>query len=1123
MECPKCHKNIKDGVTVCPHCHKVLALVCPNCHSLGQSPVCEDCGYIILTKCSKCGRVVSTDSEQCKCGLQISKSLGINECESDEFAALSIKFDGLKNIRRVLASKELFNKFNIKLLNILKTILKNIEGCVIKYDNSYVINFNKELSFATSAVKAVKLALRIINAYTYINQNTSEELGLPLKLNITLVKKQAEELLKNINTDNNIKLLNIDKNEQKHLKGMQVIVDQNIQDVISKDYQTDSLYTVEKNSTTIMFYKIILNKYVLPPNKKTEDISAPKKNNIKNNAQDLKQDDKRQNDFKVFDINAKCKFIKTNPIELFTKIDNSKIISIRAENDLQLLTSDIIKYYTKQNKKILYAICNEETQYKPWGVFEQLIRDFWNLSSLNALNNPEEDFQSFQSLKTLLYEKPRKSSTPEDARFAYMEDFSRFFSSLKNYTIIIDGFENIDDTTVQTLRLYFDNYKHIVPNFVFITNKDVSVHSKIKNLLRTNLYTEYTVSEVSMDDAVSVFSEDATDFINSFYFEKIKENFAGSLLYFKHAIKFLNEKDVLIDFENKLLIKNNNSVLIPTNIVDLMKARLKALGETNMQASMILAFSAYLGHRLDSKMMEFLGVSDVDKNFTYLQNAGFGFMQGNFFIINNYNVLKKALDIAIKQEIKEYLCKTIFVKFGKVLDSTRLAILFGKLGMLKDKYLVLWKISTISIACGDYDAYLKSCLAFLAIIDKIGENIPKEDIEDNKKDVFQNILMSLYNYSPEKIYSIENILLMDAIRDNDDERIVKLSNLMLQGALISANYTDALNLLHNILTRLPHPTLIVDNAINSKFLLLSLVHIEILFNIGDYEQAIDIAIDILSVIRPDLLDEIKPAGFSLNLFIGHLIETFTLVCIAKLFILDDDIEEFINQIGIIIGIDLPDKDCILAIRDTLAGKKFIPSNIEEASPFSKVLYLILQEFDEHKNDYKTFAQNIYQAKLLASDIHQAQLEYFCDALIGYSYAKIGAEVKAETIYNDIITKAEKSGIFSTVLITRYLKALLKISQNSQEEALNIINDSLALIQRYHNQAKIFYAMFENLFIKMAQNGTIDNVDTETEIKKLLLFIPNGSLNILLNDLNNNIAPTNENADETTYSHQGEEA
>lgn len=1097
MECPKCHKNIKDDVTVCPHCHKVLALVCPNCHSLGQSPVCEDCGYIILTRCAKCGRIVSTDAKECKCGLQIKKSIEINECESDEFTSLAIKFDGLKNIRRALNSKELFNKFNIKLFNILKSILKSVEGCIIKYGDTYVINFNKELSFATSAIKAVKLALRIANAYTYINQNAIEELGTPIKLNIVLSKKCAEELLLKVETENNVKLLNTDKVEHKYLKGMQVIVDQYVQDVISKDYQTDSLYSVEKQSKTIMYYQIILNKYVLPPNKKNEDIPATGKSNPTNAKQKVTSNKPKQNDFKVFDINAKCKFIKTNPIEILKKIDSSKIISIRAESDLQILTSDLFKYYEKQDKKILYAICTEETHYRPWGVFEQLIKDFWKLSPINALNNPNEDFKSFQELKTLLFEKPRKSTTPEDARFAYMEDFGRFFSMLNSYTIIIDGFENIDDTTVQTLRLYFDNFKHIIPNFVFITNKDVSVHSKIKNLLRTNLYTEYTISEVSTDDAISVLSEDASDFINSFYFEKISENFAGSLLYFNSAIEYLKEKDILINFDNKLLIKNNNSVLIPANITDLTKARLKYLGVTNPQASMILAFAFYIGHRLDCKTMELLGVSNVKENFEYLQNAGFGFIQGQFFIINNYTLLKEALNTALKQEVKEYLCKTIFVKLGKILDSPRLALLLGELGMLKDKYLILWKISNISIACGDYDAYLKSCLAFLAIIDKIGENIPKEDNENNKKEVFQNILMSLYNYSPAKIYSIENILLMDAIRDNDDERIVKLSNLMLQGALISANYTDALNLLHNILTRLPHPTLIVDGAINSKFLLLSLVHIEILFNIGNYEQAIDTAIDILSVIRPDIIEEIKPPGFSLNLFIGHLIETFTLVCIAKIFILDEDVEEFMDQIGIIIGIDLPDKDCILAIRDALAGKKFVPSNIEEASPFSKVLYLILQEFEEHKNNYKEFAQNIYQAKLLASDIHQAQLEYFCDALIGYAYSKIGAELKAETIYDDIIQKAEKSGIFSTVLITRYFKALLKISKNLTDEALNIINDSLALIQKYKNQAKIFYAMFEKLFIEIAQNGAIDKIDIEAEIKKLLLFIPEGSLNSLL--------------------------
>ena len=95
----------------------------------------------------------------------------------------------------------------------------------------------------------------------------------------------------------------------------------------------------------------------------------------------------------------------------------------------------------------------------------------------------------------------------------------------------------------------------------------------------------------------------------------------------------------------------------------------------------------------------------------------------------------------------------------------------------------------------------------------MGEGIEKSVIEENKMEVYNNILMFLYNYSPAKIYFIENVLLMDAIEEGDDEKIVKLSNLMLQGALISSNYTDALGLLHNILTRMKNPVLVVDGVV----------------------------------------------------------------------------------------------------------------------------------------------------------------------------------------------------------------------------------------------------------------------------------------------------------------------
>ena len=165
MKCPKCHRAISDNATICPYCHKVLALECPNCHSITQNPICENCGYIILTKCNKCGRTVSTTQEKCKCGFPTSSSLAFQECETDEFASVSIKFLALKRIRRVLGSQELFTKFYFRLKNLLTAQLKSVEGRVIIYNDTFVINFNKELSLPTSVNKAVRLAIKIANAF----------------------------------------------------------------------------------------------------------------------------------------------------------------------------------------------------------------------------------------------------------------------------------------------------------------------------------------------------------------------------------------------------------------------------------------------------------------------------------------------------------------------------------------------------------------------------------------------------------------------------------------------------------------------------------------------------------------------------------------------------------------------------------------------------------------------------------------------------------------------------------------------------------------------------------------------------------------------------------------------
>ena len=1094
MQCPKCHKNVSENDIICPYCKKVLLLECPNCHSLNETGTCQNCGYSILVKCSKCGKTNSITRNNCKCGFPILTSLVANECESDEFAAIIVKFNSLKTIKKFLKSRELYSKFFIKLKNLLYAQIKGCDCKLVTYEDIFVINFNKELSFATSVHKAIRLALKIINSFVGLNLKIMEEAGSPLNITLTIVKKQAEELLILPTYQTNVKTLNTKNDLKKYLKGLQVILDQYSRDEISKEYKTDSLYTIEENGKNIIFYEVILDSYILPPEKKEFD--EQEQIEFKKYKLAKKRDEEETNlrSFKIFDINAKCSFKRTTAINFIKDLSDinlekeGKIISIKTSPELAISTDKLIKFYKNSDYNVLQVNCSEELNFKPWGFFDTIFKEVYNLpfhkNFINASEINPNIYTTFKPIFEFINNKPLKAMTSEDARYAYFEQWNKLLSILNKTLILVDGFENIDDTSLQVLELYFDKYKNIKPNFIFITNEKNPVHSKIKGLLRTNLYTEFSMEKSSMDSCLETLKSDATDFIQSFYFEKIKENFKGSFLYFQNALEYLKESGIVIDFENKLLIKNKKSIILPNSLKEIYKERLKRLSK-NQDASFILAYTLLLGSRLDFATLSALGVNEIETNLKTLSETNLICVENKIINVNNFNILKQALDISLKKEAETYLVKNIIAKIGNGLDDTTMGLLLGRLGLFKDEYLTLWKNAQFAIKTGDYDAYLKNCLGFLSLLEHIEINLPIEELENNKKDVYNNILMYLYNYSPAKIYFIENILLIDAINEQDDEKIVKLSNLMLQGALISSNYTDALGLLHNILSRMQNPTLKVDNNVNSKFLLLSLINIEILYNIGNFKQCVEVANDILSILSFENVEQVKPINFSLNLFKSHLNETFVLVAFAKLFMLDEDLDDFFEKVKNILGTDLTEKEAIIAIRDFLADKTFNIETVEEYSPMSKVIFLILQEFSTLDVDCKKFAQNIYQGKVLASEIHQNELDLFCDLLIAFAYHKANVPKKAEMIYLDVLENAEKTAKFNILIIAKFLLAKLKLSLKLIDESLLLVNDSLALIRKYDNAAKIHFALLENLYIEIVKANSIQSIDIDIEEQKII--------------------------------------
>lgn len=1092
MECPKCHTKIKEDQTVCPKCHKVLLLECPNCHSLEDSAICSHCGYHILIKCSKCGRLNPAINDLCvKCGFPTKTSLAYQECESDEIASVIIKFNNLKSIRRLLKSRELYEKFYVKLKNLILAYVKSTEGLFIIYGDVFVLNFNKELSFPTSSNKAVRFSLKLANALTQLNLNILEQLKIPLGLNITIVKKNAENLQELTTYDNNVKLLTVKKGTKNYLKGTQIILDQYVCDEVNREYKTDSLYSTEDNGKMTMFYELILDSYILPPDTSEDTSNTVAIQRAINKT--VPEDDGPQDihSFKVFDINAKCSFQTTNAVSIKDKLlsldfqKNAKIISLRSKPEYSADVADIIQICEQKGLHVISVTCTDSLVYKPWGFFEKLFKEYYDIPYFGQNDPGKFNPQQFSALSPLLdlcNGLPLKSSTPEDARFAYMELWGKFLSILSDTAIIIDGFEHLDDTSIQTLEFYFDKFRNVKPNFIFITNDEVSVHSKIKTLLKTNVYTELKLEKSSFSSCLSTIKSDASDFIGSFYFEKIQENFKGSYLYFKYAMQYLKETSVLIDFENKLLVKSSKAVVINNNLFEMYKSRMKYFGK-NQDISFIMAYSALIYPGLDLKTLTALGIKDVNACAKTLVDVGLARLEGSNLVINNYTIFADIITSSLKKEAETMLAKSILSKLGAGIDNTTAAMMMGKMGKFKEEYMTLCINADHSINTGDYDAYLKNCLGFLSLIESVSSIIPEEDIEERKKEVFNSILEYLYSYAPAKIYFIENILLTDAINENDNDKIVKLSNLMLQGALISSNYTDALGLLHNILSRMSNPTLIVDGAINTKFLLLSLVHIEILYNIGKFRECVDIAKEILSVIKIEIIDKIKPASFSINSFVSHLLETFRLAAFAKLYLMDNDIENFLELISITLNTELPEHDCVLAVRDFLAGKVYSTGNIEEYSAFSKVVLLILQEVTGLMTnaDYKRFAQNIYQAKLLSDEIYQPEIKYLCDLLIAYAYAKIGITAKASYIYDDVINHAEKSAMFNILIIAKYL---LAISETDITKKIQIISDCLNIIRRHDNQAVILYVLFETLYIKTVQENNLTETDIEAEEQKI---------------------------------------
>ena len=195
MECPKCGAEIDKNAMVCPNCKKVLKIVCPVCRTVNTKNVCRKCGEILVTKCSKCGKINLMKNPKCvKCGYSNEISAVQGESNSDSFAVVRIDFPNSDVVKAKLGSNQLYQKFRTNFDAMIASYVSTlrVRRQIIKND-IYIIRFNRDYTFTSSANSAILATIELLNMITKLNVKLLKKKGVALRCNFSIMKRDADK------------------------------------------------------------------------------------------------------------------------------------------------------------------------------------------------------------------------------------------------------------------------------------------------------------------------------------------------------------------------------------------------------------------------------------------------------------------------------------------------------------------------------------------------------------------------------------------------------------------------------------------------------------------------------------------------------------------------------------------------------------------------------------------------------------------------------------------------------------------------------------------------------------------------------------------------------------------
>lgn len=1113
MECPKCGLQIDDNAMVCPNCKKVLKLVCPICRTINTTNTCKKCGYVIVSKCHNCGKINQTISKKCKkCGFDTEKNVIVNEANSDEFAILTIDFPNLPEMKTLLGSAKLLNKFKINLDKLIYDYTKSIGLRRQIIDKTCVIRFDKDYTFNASIQTAVKSAIEILNQITALNCKLTQKKDATLRCNMFLLKRTTDSDPNDLESGFNISLLNQagKKKEEKILNTFQVLTDDSVCSALDGDYKLSPLNSVLVDDQMEMFYELDLREFVkvhYPEQDDDDDDEIKIPNFVQNmlveqeklDGEALNNLDSNADPDAIYDIET-INFDEINAE--FSRIENADVL-FHLLNKFQSVPKGIVtiktdKLYKPYSLRILNTLsdtakfnniisisCYEEMKYTPYSFFRDLVSAIFEYTVSQKLFS-KNDFSMFNTvdpdglIKDLISLNKRETENIEDTRFVYFDIFLTLLQIIPKTIIYIEDFDKIDSSSYEVLKFIFESFEQLDVSFLIVHSKDFSLHKDCHFLLNKSYYNEITLKPTPFEKLIEGNKIYYRNILDNFYFQRVAKYSCGSTLFIDFAIQYLIECGVFAADEDSIEMINPKTIIIPSNLDRLVARRLNLL-QDDRDTMKFLTSIVLLGTRIDMDTVKALGYEKQNEIIEKLSNMGYVYEYNNCLYFPNYNLLRDNLLTTVSKIYLSDVAKDLFKKvFVEDMPSPVKAYLYELLGDIENERHQWEELAQICLSLGDFSAYLNCTDKVLQLLDLDTEPEHQKDLQDYKLKLYEDISDNLYEYVPQKTYKIARETLENIEKTNDIEKIIILCNKMISGALSAGDYNHALELTHKVLSLLPISSLNPKAPnFNRYFFLMSLIHIQILFNVGALADSLDIGYKVLNFINRETLPILKPEYFSDEDFNSLIIDSVGYVALGNVLILSGNVKEFLAIVRADLDFIPESYNLFIALEDLLHGRsiKISIKDVPQNDKFANVIANILNAFLLFNGNYTDFAEHIYKAKIAAKLSKLHQLELFSDLLIGYAYIQLESFEKASHIIYKIIKTTNDNGMTTLLYVAWYIMSELYLKQNKYDIAYGILNNSLIQLEKNNTTSAYVLMLFKyNMYKVMMYQKQFDKAE-----------------------------------------------